>query len=191
MASIPTFRFPAGRLGALALLVFTAIGGTIVLAAQDKYTVKVPDGLAFSDFRGYEDWQAVAVSQLESANLLRAILANPVMINAYRAGIPDNGKPFPNGSKIAKLEWTQKKITDAPWSASAPDTMADTLKVVELIEKDTKRFPDSRGWGYAEFAYDAASDTFKPAVTGTKCGASCHEIAGPTKDYIFNAYLKR
>jgi hypothetical protein len=27
----------------------------LTLAAQDRYTVKVPNGLAFSEFRGYED----------------------------------------------------------------------------------------------------------------------------------------
>jgi len=186
MRSISTFNLVSG-----ALAVLLAASAGLAVAAQDKYTVKVPNGLAFSDFRGYEDWQTVAVSQIESLNLLRAILANPVMIDAYRSGVPDNGKPFPNGSKIAKLEWTQKKITEAPWSASAPDTMAGPLKVVELIEKDSKRFPDTRGWGYAEFAYDTASDTFKPAVSDAKCGAQCHEIAGPAKDYIFNAYSKR
>jgi hypothetical protein len=173
------------------ILVSLAALGSMAVAAQDKYTVKVPNGLPFSDFRGYEDWQTVAVSQIEGQSLLRAILANPVMINAYRAGIPDSGRSFPNGSKIAKLEWTQKKITVAPWSVSTPDTMAGTLKVVELIEKDTDKFPDTHGWGYAEFAYDAASDTFKPAVNGAKCGAGCHEIAGPARDYIYNAYAKR
>jgi hypothetical protein len=171
--------------------VVLAIFGSRAISAQDKYTLQVPNGIAFSDFRGYEDWQTVAVSQIEAQNLLRAILANPVMISAYRAGIPDNGKPFPDGSKIAKLEWTQKKITAAPWSVNTPDTMADTLKVVELIEKDTQRFPDAHGWGYAEFAYDATSDTFKPAVEGAKCGAVCHEIAGAPRDYIFNSYAKR
>jgi len=173
------------------ILVSLAALGSMAVAAQDKYTVKVPNGLPFSDFRGYEDWQTVAVSQIEGQSLLRAILANPVMINAYRAGIPDSGRSFPNGSKIAKLEWTQKKITEAPWSVSTPDTMVDTLKFVELIEKDTDKFPDTHGWGYAEFAYDAASDTFKPAVNGAKCGAGCHEIAGPARDYIYNAYAKR
>jgi hypothetical protein len=163
----------------------------MALAAQDKYIVKVPNGLPFSDFRGYEDWQTVAVSQIESANILRAILANPVMIEAFRAGAPENGKTFPDGSKIAKLEWTQRKVTDAPWSTSTPDTMVDTLKVVELIEKDSKRFPEAHGWGYAEFAYDTASDTFKPAVEGANCGAACHEIAGPARDYIFSSYAKR
>jgi hypothetical protein len=191
MTRISKSRLVSGTLAASAFAVLLAVLGSMALAAQDKYTVKVPNGLAFAEFRGYEDWQTVTVSQIEASNLLRAILANPVMINAYRAGIPDNGKPFPNGSKIVKLEWTQKKITEAPWSVSTPDTMVDTLKFVELIEKDTKRFPDTRGWGYAEFVYDAASDTFKPAVNDAKCGAQCHEIAGPAKDYIFNAYAKR
>jgi Cytochrome P460 len=182
-------KIPSSMSG-LILVLLAALGG-MALAAQDKYSLKVPDGLAFSDFKGYEDWQLVSVSQFEAQNTLRAIVANPVMIKAYRAGIPDNGKPFPDGSKIAKLEWTQKKITDAPWSEKTPDTMAGPLTVVELIEKDSKRFQDAHGWGFAEFAYDAAFDTFKPAVSGTKCGTQCHEIAGPAKDYIFNAYSKR
>jgi hypothetical protein len=191
MTRISTFRLVAGTLAASAFTVLLAVLASMALTAPDKYTVKVPNGLGFAEWRGYEDWQTVTVSQIEASNLLRAIVANPVMINAYRAGIPDNGKSFPNGSKIAKLEWTQKKITEAPWSVSTPDTMVDTLKFVELIEKDTKRFPDTHGWGFAEFAYDAASDTFKPAVNDAKCGAQCHEIAGRPKDYIFNAYAKR
>ena len=69
--------------------------GGMALAAQDKYAVQVPGGL-----RGYEDWQTVSLSQTEGA--LAVILANPVMIDAYRAGVPDNGKPFPDGSKMAK-----------------------------------------------------------------------------------------
>ena len=50
-----------------------------------------------------------------SANeLLNVIVANPVMINAYRAGIPGNGKPFPDGSKSAKIQWRPKKSAEAP-----------------------------------------------------------------------------
>src|SRR2546425_6766215 len=51
-----------------------ALGGS-ALSAQDKYSVKVPGGLAFSEFRGYEAWQVVSVSQ--DGGLLAAILANP------------------------------------------------------------------------------------------------------------------
>jgi hypothetical protein len=37
------------------------------------------------------------------------ILGNPEMIAAFREGVPDNGKPFPDGAKMAKIHWTPKK----------------------------------------------------------------------------------
>jgi hypothetical protein len=157
----------------------------IAIAAQDKYTLRVPNGPAFSDFRGYESWQVVSVSQTE--DLLKVMVANPTMIEAYRAGVPSNGKTFPDGSKIAKIEWKPKKNTEAPFSVRVPDT----LQVVSLIEKDNKRFPGTKGWAYAVFDYDPASDTFKPDPTGVvSCGFACHSGVA-AKDYIFTAYGKR
>jgi hypothetical protein len=178
--------------------VFLSVLVALAMAAQDRYTVKVPNGLSFSEFRGYEDWQVVAPSQTDAQNVMRVILANPVMMKAYREGVPVNGKPFPDGSKIAKIEWQPKKLTDAPFSASAPDTVPGPLTEVEFIEKDAKRFADSNGWGYAAFKYDAASDAFSPATLAdkppqgndAKCGAACHKLAA-AKDYIFTAYPKR
>ena len=86
--------------------------GDRAISAQDKFTVQVRGGLAFSEFRGYESWQAVAISHSEKAVAL--ILANPVMINAYRAGVPGNGKPFPDGSKMTKIHWVPEKSKTAP-----------------------------------------------------------------------------
>src|SRR5215468_4587650 len=88
--------------GALTLFI-----GLTLLAQQDKYSLKVPGGLAFSEFNGYESWQVVAVSH--NRDKLAAILGNPVMIDAYKAGIPGNGKPFPDEAKMAKVHWTAKK----------------------------------------------------------------------------------
>jgi hypothetical protein len=121
---------------------------------------------------------------------MRVILANPLMMKAYREGIPSNGKPFPDGSKIAKIVWKTRKITSAPFSAATPDTVPGILTQVEFIEKNAKRFPDSNGWGYAEFKYDAASDNFTPDGSGSACGAACHKPAAAT-DFIFTAYPKR
>jgi cytochrome P460 len=112
-----------------------SILGSFALAQQDRYTLKIPDGLAWSEFRGYETWQDVAVSQTETS--LKVIAANDVMTNAYRDGVPGNGKPFPDGSKITKIEWSFKKNTVSPYSVMVPDI----LKTVAFIEKDTKRFP--------------------------------------------------
>jgi len=155
------------------------------VSARDKYTLQVPNGLAFSDFRGYENWQVVAVSQTD--DLLKVMVANPTMIEAYRAGIPLNGNPFPDGSKIAKIEWKPKKSTEAPFAVRVPDTLQDVF----LIEKDGKRFPNTKGWAYAVFDYDPASDAFAPDKTGVvDCGFTCHTRVAK-KDYIFTAYGRR
>jgi len=170
---------------AAALGIALAVLGVRAFSAQDKYTLRVPNGLAFSDFRGYENWQVVAVSQTE--DLLKVMVANPTMIDAYRSGVPGNGKSFPDGSKIAKIEWKPKKNTEAPFSVRVPDVLQDVF----LIEKDTKKFPATKGWAYAAFDYDPASDTFKPDKTGVvNCGFACHTIVA-AKDYIFTAYGKR
>jgi hypothetical protein len=179
-----TKRIPMSVIAALSLAVF---GCGITLAAQDRYTVKVPNGLAFSEFKEYDTWQDVAVSETESS--VKAILANPIMIKAFREGIPGNGKPFPDGSKIVKIEWIKKKNAASPYFVEVPDY----LKNIDLIEKDSKRFPQTNGWAYAQFAYDVGSDTFKPSAlssTGHECGYACHSIA-KTNDYIFTAYPKR
>ena len=154
----------------------------MALAAQDKYVVQV---------LGYEDWQTVSVSQTEGA--LAVILANSVMIEAYRAGVPDNGKPFPEGSKMAKIHWNPKKSAPDP-TTRVPGTLHD----VDFMERDSKRFADSGGWGLAAFNYDAASDTFTPATLtdqppqghDAKCGFACHTIV-KAKDYVFTVYPKR
>ena len=169
--------------GAVIALVLAIFGGRAV-SAQDKYAVKVPNGLAFAEFRGYEDWQTVAVSHAE--DLIEVILANPVMIEAYRAGAPGNGQPFPDGAKMAKIHWNAKKSAEAPSPTIVPDTLHD----VDFMVRDSKRFANTGNWGYAQFNYDVATDTFTPLGTGADCGYSCHTIVAK-KDYVFTAYGKR
>src|SRR5262245_12759500 len=135
---------------AFAAVVVAVLSGTAI-SAQDRYTLKVPNGLAFSEFRGYEKWQLVSASQ--SGDLMAVILVNPVMIAAYEAGVPGNGKPFPDGSKMAKIHWNTKKSAEAP----APTMVPDTLHDVDFMVRDSKRFKDSGNWGYAQFDYDGAS----------------------------------
>ena len=94
------------------ITVSLAVLGGMALAAQDRLTLKVPNGPAFSDFRGYENWRNVAVSQTEHG--LKVIAANTAMTDAYRSGIPGNGKHFPDGSKIVKIEWSPKKNPGVP-----------------------------------------------------------------------------
>jgi hypothetical protein len=151
----------------------------------DKYTLKSPSDIAFSDFRGYEDWSVVSSARTDE--VLKVIVANPTMIKAYKSGIPGNGKPFPEGSKIVKLQWKPKKSTEAPFVVDVPDVFTQAF----VMEKDSTKFPKSGGWGYALFNYDAASDKFSAdAASRSDCGNSCH-TAVKAKDYIFHPYQKR
>ena len=168
-----------------------AVVGGLAISAQDKYTLKVPGGLAFSEFRGYEAWQAISISRNERA--VAVILGNPVMIGAYRAGIPANGKPVPDGAKMAKVHWTPKPNEFFP-DATVPGRLVN----VDFMVKDSKRFADSGGWGWAVFDYDTASDTFRPGTLAgkppqgndAKCGFACHTKA-KTRDYVFTHYGHR
>jgi hypothetical protein len=161
-------------------------------AVQDKYTLAVPGGLAFSEFRGYESWETISVSH--NGPLLAVILGNPAMIKAYKAGIPGNGKPFPDGAKMAKIHWVPKKLESFPGQPLAPATQRD----VDFMVKDSKRFADSGGWGYAVFKFDPVSGTFSPGGpqdplpqgNDAKCGAACHTIV-KANDYVFTEYARR
>ena len=174
-----------GKIGLFALIgcvSLLALGG-IAVAQQDKYALKLGN-LAFSDFRGYENWGVVAVSQTDTQ--LKVIVANDVMMNAYRQGLPADGKLFPEGSKIVKIEWGFKKNAQAPYSVDVPDG----LQAVATIEKDSKRFPDTHGWAYGNFNYDASSKTFTPQGNDAKCGYACHTRMA-SQDYIYTAYPPR
>src|SRR5208283_2345945 len=137
-------------------LSLAALTVRVAISAQDKYTVTVPNGLSFSEVRGYEDWSAIAIS--ENGGQIAVILGNPVIIAAYKSGIPGNGKPFPDGSKMVKIHWIPKKNATEPGAPTVPGDLAN----VHAMVKDSKRFADSGGWGWGAFEYDTASATFRP-----------------------------
>src|SRR5687767_15550679 len=109
------------------ILAVAAIAGVLAVLsgkafpAPDKYNLKVPDGLALSEVKGYENWEVVSVSHagggegMAGSETLNVIVANPAMVKAYAAGIPGNGKPFPDGAKAVKIQYIPKKSSEAPF----------------------------------------------------------------------------
>jgi len=105
------------------------------------------------------------------------------MIEAYQAGVPANGKPVPDGAKMAKVHWTRKAnqfFKDA--------TVPGELLNVDFMVKDSERFADSGGWGYAVFDYNAATNTFTPGTTagsppqGNDASAGSHATQSPSRE---------
>ena len=178
-------RLTIGMTVTAALVVLVAAIAYAQGRANDKYSLKSPGGIAFSDFKGYEDWSVVSSARTDE--VLKVIVGNPAMINAYKAGVPGNGQHFPDGSMIVKLQWKPKKSTEAPFAVDVPAV----FKQAFVMEKDSKRFPETGGWGYAVFNYDEATDKFSPdANSPADCGNACH-TAVKAKDYIFHPYQKR
>jgi len=167
---------------AIGAAILAAIGGAAI-AQQNKDTAKVPDGLALSEFKGYENWQVIGASQ--QGEIIAVILGNQAMIDAYKSGLPAEGKKFPDGVKMVKIHWNTKKSPDG-FPALVPASLHD----LDLMAKDSKRFAGSGGWGYGQLNYDAASDNFTPLGTGSGCGFACHTKVA-AKDYVFTQFPKR
>jgi hypothetical protein len=169
-----------------------AVLGGVAVSAEDKYSLNVPGGLAFSEFRGYEDWPVISIHHTDE--LLKVILGNSVAMEAFRAGVPGNGTSFPDGAMLAKVEYHTKKSADAPYDITVPSSIYD----LDFMVKDAKRFADSGGWGYAVFKYDDATETYAPATqthrppqaNDAKCGLACHTIV-KGKDYVFTDFAQR
>jgi Cytochrome P460 len=187
-------KSPRIRTFAIITAIASAMGSGTMSAqntSEAKYTVKVPGGLAFSEFKGYEAWQLISISHGD--DIMAATLGNPAMIRAYEAGFPGNGKPIPDGAKMAKIHWVPKK-SQAALGASVPSTLHD----VDFMVKDSKRFKDSAGWGWGAFEYDTTTHAFTPATTAAKppqsndakCGLGCHTIVAK-RDYVFTDYQPR
>lgn len=183
------------RISATAIVVIAAMLAILAeraISAQNKYALQIPGGLAFSEFKGYENWPVISIS--ENQGVIAVIMGNQATLDAYKAGVPGNGKPFPNGAKMAKIHWLPKKQEAYPGQPTVPGSEHD----VDFMVKDTRRFADSGGWGYGAFDYDAASDTFSPATAAdnppqahdAKCGFACH-TAVKNRDYVFTEFGHR
>ena len=174
---------------------------SVVMAAQsqDRFTLKSANGIAFSEFRDYEAWQMIATSQPDDAGgcgtskvgCTKAILGNAPMIKAYRDGIPANGTAVPDGAAMAKIEWL-KGHNDVPYGVTIPAVQTE----VSFMVKDSKRFPDTNGWGYATFEYDGELGAFKPAKPTTASNArslchGCHVAGAKARDFVYSDYAKR
>lgn len=172
------------------LLIITLVTGSIAaasslaIAAQDRFTLKIPNGPAFSEFRGYDTWAYVAVSRTEDGQ--KVIAGNPAAVAAFKAGAPAAGKPMPDGAQLVKIEWAERKMAESPYFVMVPGA----LKSVSFMEKDSKRFAKSGGWGYAQFKHDAATGNFTPSGADAACGFACHTTV-KARDYVFTPYPKR
>ena len=170
---------------AAAAAVLAALGAAVYAQDKfDKYSLVSPSGIRFSDFRGYEDWAVISSARTDEE--LKIIVGNPAIIKAFKAGVPGNGQPFPEGSRMVKMQWKHEKSTEAPFVVEVPKSPTQAFVMV----KDSKRFPSTGGWGYAVFNHEVATGKMVADAAKADCGQSCH-VAVKNKDYVFHPYQTR
>ena len=137
---------------------------------------------------GYRDWRLISVAH-EAGNLndIRAILGNDIAIKAYREG----KLPFPDGAVIAALHWNEassdennKVLAIGFPGAGLQSFVAGPPVNVQFMVKDTKKYAETGGWGYADFTNG------KPGNEALhRTCFPCHEPA-KNRDYIFTRYAR-
>ncbi|PST21691.1 cytochrome P460 [Rhizobium sp. JAB6] len=135
--------------------------------ASPIYGVTMPEG--------YRDWKFIAPAQ-EAPPLdeLRAVLGNDIAIGAYKKGT----LPFPDGSILVKLAYKRKQSTEF-----APATVPGAPTTVQVMVKDSKKYPDSHGWGFGRFVDGKPVD-----VAQHETCLSCHVGNVRDHDYVFTRY---
>ncbi len=158
--------------------VFTAV------ALAGDWDLTAPTGLKFGLIKGYEDWHVVATHYRTDKNELRYIIGNKKAVEAYKKG----AKKFPEGAILVKIGYSLKK--NPAFKASVEP---DAIQRVEFMIKDSKRFKDSAGWGFARFVRDQKTGKYKVFGKSPKDYAqcfSCHKLV-KHKDFVFTDYVRR
>jgi len=135
--------------------------------ASPIYGVTLPDG--------YRQWELIAPSlEGEPLNELRAVVGNPIAIQAYRT----NTLPFPDGSILVKLAW--KRTPSTEFEAA---TVPGTATTVQVMVKDAKKYATTGGWGFGRFVDGQPVDEAQHRT----CFA-CHQARVKNHDYVFTRY---
>jgi cytochrome P460 len=160
------------RFGLFAVTAASLLLAGISLASEDVnaqdaspiFGVRIPDG--------YRQWELIAPSE-EAAplNELRAVLGNAVAIKAYREGT----LPFPDGTILAKLAW--KHVQSSEFE---PASVPGAATTVQIMVKDSKKYPATGGWGFGRFINGKPVDEAQHQT----CFA-CHEARVKGHDFVF------
>jgi len=142
--------------------------------ASPIYGVTIPPG--------YRDWKVISVSQLSGkANQLRVELGNDIAIKAFR----DGTRPFPDGAIVAALHWNAEAPEDNNKVLAilgVQSMIAGATANVQFMVKDTKKYPATAGWGFADFKDGKPGDE----ALHKNCFA-CHAPA-KAQDYVYTRY---
>jgi len=151
------------------LMVLILCCGVVHSWASDS-TVPQANGISYPE--GWQNWATIAVSHRTDNNTIRVILGNATAVDAARKGVTN---PWPDGAVLGKVVWKDKEL-DAWPEATVPGKLVHA----EFMFKDSKKYPDTYGWGWARWLGQEQA----PFDGGPQVCISCHT---PVKehDWVF------
>lgn len=156
------------------IVIFTLLLGGVAITAQAHLGVKrAPNGLKLP--HDYWDWQLIASSHRNDNDTLRVVLGNDTAVEAVRAG---DTNPWPDGAILAKLVWKDRK--DENWPAA---TMPGEFVHAEFMYKESAKFADTGGWGWARWVGMEQKPYGENAEFSQEC-IGCH-MPVKDRDYVF------
>ena len=132
---------------------------------------------------GYRDWKFIsAAHEAGDLNDIRVVIGNDKAVTAYRAGTP-----FPEGTIIGRVAWKmvpseENNKTFGQAQSFVPGDAPDWY--LQFMEKDTRKYAATGGWGYSNFGKDLKPLTVEKAMYSCYV---CHQAVA-ARDYIFTKY---
>jgi len=137
---------------------------------QERKVIPVAlNGIAY--IPDYKNWQPVSSTERYDNGTLRVIVGNDVAIKAKAEG---KTNPWPDGTIFGKITWDELKD-------SMGITRTGPFKQVEFMIRDSKKYSDTRNWGFARFKTTAMLPYGKNALFASEC-VNCHQ---PMKEHDF------
>lgn len=127
----------------------------------------------YGDFT--KEWKLVTVRFRKDTSEMRFTYANPKAWKALAKG----EYPLPEGSVLAKVGF--KSGIDPAFDSSVVPSGARRF---QFMVKDSKKFKDTDGWGYALFQSDGNVFPGEEKAQTLACHA-CHKLV-PERDYVFS-----
>lgn len=158
-------------------VVNAATGRSLPPIALDKQDAPIAlNGVRYSkDFR---NWQVISTTnRFDNNRSIRVIYANPIAVQAIKS---NHIKPWLEGSGIVKVVWDIIEEKDG-------DILPGKFNNVQIMIKDSKRFTESEGWGFAKFTGKGHVPYGKKASFNAAC-FNCHKAASEN-GYVFNVPL--
>lgn len=145
--------------------------------STNKRIAHSPNGINYSD--DFKKWKVISMTTLYD-NSMRIVYGNDIAVKAIKE---ENFHPWPDGATVVKAVWQQ---VENEYGEVRPGNFQNT----QFMVKDSEKFKDTEGWGFAKFSTNELIPTGKTAFFAAQSCIGCHRQLAEETGFLFNVPLK-